>query len=801
MLQAIDISNFTAGELSPRLKGRIDHAKYFAGADTLLNMVVMPQGGATRRPGLMYVANQKDQANRCRLRRFIFSTVQAYMLEFSNLNVRVYMNDAPVAGPVDIVTPYTNADLAALKFCQSADTLFIVHPNYPPATLTRSSHTVWTYSIGGIAFRDGPYLPVNITGTTLTPSAVSGAGITITASAPTFNGGQGFINSDVGRFIRIKVVAAWGWVKVTGRTNSVTVTADVQPAVIGNALGAAGVLDGTAATTNWALGSWSGTTGYPYAVAFWQERLSLGGSVSAPNVIAESVTGDFTNMAPSKSDGTVTDAHAMQWTIADDEVNAIQWLSPAGSAQAMQLGIGTTGGEHILQAASASQALTPTSIQEYRETVYGSAPNVQPLRIGKSLIFPDRAARKLREWSFFWQLNGYNAADLTQYSEHVTRAPIGALASADGIGWMAFQLAPYSVIWAGRNDGVLLSFTYDRDQQVFAPCRHLLGGQYYGGPPVVESGDIIPSPDGTYDELWLSVLRTINGTPTRFIEVMTRYFDGDSPDAGFFVDAGLSSALTFPGATLTPSGFTNKAVVTDPPSFQGSGTLSADANVFAANSVNRIVRMNGGKAVITAYTDAQHVTAQVLQRFLNLAPATVNNWSMTALSTSFSGLSHLNGETAAILGDGAVYTPQTVTAGAVQLDLGGASYATIGLPYVSGLVTMPWEPVRAVAIASQGKVKRIDTLYARFHESLGCQFGTRTVDSLTGTITEDPETLQSRSAADPMNSAPPLFSGPKKLVPRGASDEEGQIFITQSEPLPLTVLAIFAMGDVGEMGQ
>lgn len=798
MLQAIDISNFTAGELSPRLKGRIDLAKYYNGADTLLNMVVMPQGGATRRPGTMYVANQKDQANRCRLKRFVFSTVQAYMLEFSHLNVRVYMNDALVAGPVDIVTPYTNADLAKLKFAQSADTLFITHPSYPPATLTRSSHTVWTYSV--IAFRDGPYLPVNTTATTLTPSAVSGSGITIVASAPTFNDGQGFINSDVGRFIRIKVAAAWGWVKITVRTNSLTVTADVQPAVIGNALGAAGVLDGTAATANWALGAWSGTTGYPYAVAFWQERLSLGGSVFAPNSIAESVTADFSNMAPSKSDGTVTDAHAMQWGLADDEVNAIQWLSSAGSAQAMQLGIGTTGGEHILQAASASQALTPTSIQGYRETVYGSAANVQPLRIGKSLIFPDRAARKLREWSFFWQLNGYNASDLTQFSEHITRAPIGAPASADGIGWMAFQLAPYSVIWAGRNDGALLSFTYDRDQQVFAPARHLLGGQYYGGPPIVESGDIIPSPDGTYDELWLSVLRTINGTPTRFIEVMTRYFDGDSPDDAVFSDACLSSTRTFPNATLTPSGFTNQAVATDPPAYKGTGTLTASGAVFSAGSVGSIVRMNSGIAVITAYTDTTHVSATVLQRMLNLAPATVNNWSMTPLSASFSGLSHLNGETAAILGDGAVYSQQTVAAGAVPLDGAGASYATIGLPYLSALVLMPWEPVRAAAMASQGKIKRIDTLYARFHESLGSKFGTRTTDSLTGAIGEDLETLQSRSAADPMNSAPPLFSGPKKLIPRGASDEEGQIVITQSEPLPLTVLAIFATGDVGEMG-
>jgi hypothetical protein len=49
--------------------------------------------------------------------------------------------------PVDITVPYTTADLQALKFCQSADTLYIFHPSYPPATLVRNSHTSWTYAV------------------------------------------------------------------------------------------------------------------------------------------------------------------------------------------------------------------------------------------------------------------------------------------------------------------------------------------------------------------------------------------------------------------------------------------------------------------------------------------------------------------------------------------------------------------------------------------------------------------------------------------------------------------------------
>lgn len=803
--QDVDLTNFTAGELSPRLKGRTDLAKYFNGCDTALNMVIMPQGGATKRPGTFYVADagEADTTKKVKLRRFIFSTVQAYMLEFRAGKVRIYMNDAPVlnAGvPVDVTTPYSSADLAALKFTQSADTLYIFHPNYPPATLTRSSHIAWTYA--AIVFRDGPYLNINTTATTLTPSGTGGA-ITVTASSIVgINGGVGFINpTDVGRLIRIKDSAVWGWVKIDGVVSPTVVNATVQAAVIGGASGAAGALDGVAATANWRLGAWSATTGYPYAPSFWQQRLFGAGYNAAPNAVIGSVTGDFTNMAPSQSDGTVTSAHALNWQIDDDQVNAVRWLSPAGSAQAQQLGIGTSGGEQILQAATTATALTPTSVQAYRETAYGSAPNVDPVRVGKALLFMDATGRKLREWSFYWQVNGYSGPDLTRFSEHVTRGANGDEPTQNGLTDLVYQQAPHQIVWGRRNDGVLIGLTYDREQDVFAPHRHRLGGNWYGGPPYVESIDCIPSPDGTYDELWLSVLRTINGTPKRFIEVMTRFFDGAAQDFAFFVDAGLNSALTYPAATLTFSGLANTATEPNDPAFTGTGTFIASVPAtFNSGNVNAIIRVNGGRAQVTAFIDGQHVTAQVLTPLKNLAASPSGEWSCDNQHTSFSGLAHLNGETVSILADGAVAMPVVVSGGVAAVS-DKASYGAIGLLYRPELVGMPWEPIRAAAAASQGKVKRIDSIYVRFHETLGCNFGTRARDSSTKAVREKLEPMQSRSAADFMGQAPGLFSGIERLKPQGGYDQEGQIVITQSEPLPLTVLAIFAKGETAEMPQ
>ncbi|MEQ8369723.1 MAG: hypothetical protein RIC83_03535, partial [Alphaproteobacteria bacterium] len=108
-------TNFTAGELSPRLAGRVDFAKYFNGVRRLENMVVMPHGGVTRRPGFRFVASVKDGSRRTRLIRFEFSTDQAYMLEFGHLYVRVFKDEGQVESspgvPVEIATPYSEDDL------------------------------------------------------------------------------------------------------------------------------------------------------------------------------------------------------------------------------------------------------------------------------------------------------------------------------------------------------------------------------------------------------------------------------------------------------------------------------------------------------------------------------------------------------------------------------------------------------------------------------------------------------------------------------------------------------------------
>ena len=138
---------FNAGELSPLLYGRTDLTKYQAGCRQMENFLPTSQGAATRRPGLEYIAATKGNAV-ARLIPFEFSTTQAYIIEATATTFRFYMNGGQIESSpgvaYEVSHPYGLADLDSIQYAQSADTLYLAHPNYAPRKLTRSGHTSWT---------------------------------------------------------------------------------------------------------------------------------------------------------------------------------------------------------------------------------------------------------------------------------------------------------------------------------------------------------------------------------------------------------------------------------------------------------------------------------------------------------------------------------------------------------------------------------------------------------------------------------------------------------------------------------
>ena len=280
------------------------------------------------------------------------------------------------------------------------------------------------------------------------------------------------------------------------------------------------------ADSNFSLGAFSNTTGFPAAVAFYEQRLVLAGTSNQPQTIFFSQSGDFENFER----GTNAD-DGLVYTIGSNEVNVIRYL-----ASGRQLIVGTSGGEFIVRASGFDEPLKPDNTQIKQQTTYGSA-DIQPMQVGNATLFLQRAKRKLRELIFSNESDSYVAPDMTILAEHITEG---------GITDFAYQQEPDSIVWTVRTDGVLSCMTYRREEQVVAWHRHIIGGVFGSGNAVVESIAVIPG-DLDEDELYLIVKRTINGATKRYVERMSVFDFGSDITNAFFVDSGL----TYSGSAAT----------------------------------------------------------------------------------------------------------------------------------------------------------------------------------------------------------------------------------------------------------
>jgi len=566
---AAQLTNFTAGELSPRLDGRVDLAKYPAGCATVENMVIYPHGAAARRPGTQYIAEVKSSAAKTRLIPFEFSTTQTYILEFGNQYIRFFRDNGQIlsgGSPYEISSPYLTAELFDIKFAQSADIMYITHPNHAVRKLSRTGHTSW--SLTECNFTNGPFLDTNTSTTTLTASGVSGS-VTITASSNTF------VSTDVGRQVRI----GSGHSKITNFSSatSVTVTTTTN-------------FPNTNASTDWSLGAFSETTGHPSCVSFFEQRLVFAATLNNPQTVYFSKSGDYENM-DANIGGTVADDDAIIYTIASNQVNAIRFM-----AASRTLIIGTAGGEFTVSGGGDNDAVTPTNVLIKKQSNHGAA-NTDAIAVGNATLFLQRAKRKIRELAYNFDVDGYTAPDLTILAEHVTEGNIVE---------MAYQEEPLAIVWCVRGDGELVALTYQREQEVVAWHRHVFGGVFGSGKAVCESVAVIPKEDSEY-ELYMIIKRTINGATKRYVEFLNTFdFDQTDNTSFNFLDSQLSysgsSATTISGLShlegQTVSILANGA--THPDKVVSSGQITLDRAVTKAKiglsytSILKTMRIDAG---------------------------------------------------------------------------------------------------------------------------------------------------------------------------------------------------------------
>lgn len=234
-------------------------------------------------------------------------------------------------------------------------------------------------------------------------------------------------------------------------------------------------------TQVYALSSWNNDNGYPKMACFFQDRLVLAATKKEPYSIWMSRTGDYPNFGTEKVDGGVTDDSAIKADLITRNGFEILHLVPA-----KDLVILTTGNEWIIEGAS---VITPAKINPRPQTMRGSN-TCPPQHIGNRIVHVQRSGKTVRDLGYQYDADNYNGDDLTLLATHLTGGH--KLASS------AYIQEPNSTLYYVRDDGVLLSLAFIKEQNVFAWSHHTTDGKYK---------KVASIPNGASDVLYVTVER------------------------------------------------------------------------------------------------------------------------------------------------------------------------------------------------------------------------------------------------------------------------------------------------------
>lgn len=548
--------SLNGGELSPRMESRSDQNKRLSGLSKCENWLPLTIGGVRRREGSVFVARCKVIAGHTIYRSMAFraSNDASYVLELGYHYMRFYRNGAQMFSspgvPLEIETPYNDTDLAELNGeAQSIDVKYLFHRKYPPYKLTRITATSFVFAevlFNSPATIEEEPTGTNLGGGTLTPGAVTGTGVTFTASAD-----APFLLSDVGRLI----VSGAGRALIVTRPTTTTVTANI--------------LDPFASTaaipaSNWRLrlspqteidveihktevgetvllqtpslagfrsqdvGKWVSVFGGQVQINTFNNSSSVTGTIKAqlkdidesadPSLLRTRAwsldVNAWTAALGYPSCGTFSDerlwifkgltvngsvvgdfenfakggsdSDAIARTISDDDIDPIVW------AKGMQtLIVGTGSGAFEIRAAAEGQALTPSNCNIKPISARGSA-RIPPVRIGSLLHYVQLGQRRIREIVFDFTTNRFKSPNIFQFAEHLTESFF--------LTELFYAAEPDSQEYAIRSDGALLALVYQEEESVmgWAPCS--TNGKY-------KSGCVIPRPSTGKDWIWTIVSR------------------------------------------------------------------------------------------------------------------------------------------------------------------------------------------------------------------------------------------------------------------------------------------------------
>lgn len=567
-------TNFTAGEWTEELAGRVDLPQFANAVKRLRNWLLLPRGGIQVRPGGVFTARTKFSNKFTRLMPFEFNVEQTYVVEMGDLymrffaeNVRVEETGKAVTAVTDVggVDPvqitvvghgYSNGNHVALRVLGGA---WQINRDWQITGVTADTFRLVgapipsLYTTGGFAFKiveiptvylDSQVFQVNIaqsadtaylfhsdqptqkltrTGAITfsisevdwltTPFEPENLTSTTLANSVTAVGATGTLTASASLF----TVDDVGRYYSKGTPEGVCkVTSFVSATVVNMVVKKA--FANTTASTIWSAGSWCKTLGYPSCGTFFDNRLVVGATNGSPQTFWGSKSGEFENFDQSA----VTAEFGYEWTVASNKANIIRWIIADDT-----LFIGTSGQE-LRAFGGNDEGITPTNIQVTPQAPHGCF-DTAPMQTSSGIVFLQRGdaalgGLKVRVLTFNIERDKYVASDLSLLSNEITQP---------GVLELAYQDEPNEIIWGIKSNGGLVSLTLLTEQNVIAWALHGTQGLY-------TSVEAITKEIGS--QTWTIVDRVVNGVIQRMVE----YFD-----PAIALDAAVLSTFASPITTVT----------------------------------------------------------------------------------------------------------------------------------------------------------------------------------------------------------------------------------------------------------
>ena len=743
--------SFSAGELSPALAARSDLQKYSMGLAKCYNAIIHPYGGASNRPGTELISIAKYSDVPCRLLPFQYNDEQAYVLEFGHEYIRFYMYGGQIFSgedPYEIESPYQHNELSLLKITQSADVIFIAHPKYKPKMLSRKGHADW--ALTDYKFKNGPFRPINHEkANKITPSGITG-NITLSTDFDIFAAGH--------------VGSLW---QIVHEVEGQTVTKKFTSATTSSTIKGKGI---------WKVvthGTWTGKIYVEKSVddgTTWQNVRSYS-SADDNNIIDTDTVSDLCLLRLRMYSYTSGTCNVdLSWWAYEQAGNVrITAVTDARHASAtVEEELGGTSETYLWAEGSWSDVRGwPSACAFFQDRLIWANTKSQPQTLWSSVTsdYVNFLRKRPVEDDNSIEVT-LNASEMNAIRNIVSMTEIIAMTAST-----EFRVGP-------GNGGVMTPTSVSQRAQSYRGSS--------GVSPVVignrvlyvqEMGSTIR--DLGYDYASDSYTGDNLSILTNHLFDRHEIIDMDyqqSPDSILWCvrDDGALIGLTYIREQEVWAWHRHETAG----SFESVVTISEDRNEtwFA---VKRTI--NG--------TDVRYIE-RLSDRMATTNPAA--SWFVdSGLSysgepvSSVTGLHHLEGESVAVLADGNVLTQKTVTDGAI--DLGNLySKVIVGLPYNTDLETLNVE-LGLRDGTSRGRQKKVVSATLVLRESRGAWIGP-SFDKLIE--------LKMRSN-EPYGAPIELFTGDKEVTIRGNFDKTGKLCIRQSDPIPLTVLAVALQIEAG----